>query len=106
MGVVEADGVWNRKGKSQSPCGFFLRCSHGMTEESKEELTVAQGTVKWFSNQRGYGFIVSESGQDVFVHHSAIQMDGYRSLAEGDKVEFEVTQGPKGDQATNVVRVQ
>jgi len=63
------------------------------------------GTVKWFNNSKGYGFIARESGSDVFVHHTAIQGDGYKSLDEGQKVEFEVTQGPKGDQASNVVKV-
>lgn len=66
---------------------------------------MAKGTVKWFSNQKGYGFISSESGSDVFVHHSAIQGDGYKSLDEGQQVEFEVQQGPKGEQATNVVKL-
>ncbi len=63
------------------------------------------GTVKWFSNQKGYGFITPEEGNDVFVHHSEIQGDGYKSLEEGQKVEFEVTDGPKGDQAKNVVKL-
>jgi CspA family cold shock protein len=66
---------------------------------------VAKGKVKWFSNQKGYGFITSESGKDVFVHHSAIQGEGYKSLDEGQEVEFEVQQGPKGEQATNVVKI-
>ena len=63
------------------------------------------GTVKWFSNQKGYGFITPESGDDVFVHHSEIQGEGYKSLEEGQKVEFEITDGPKGDQAKNVVKL-
>ncbi len=63
------------------------------------------GTVKWFSNQKGYGFISPESGDDVFVHHSEIQGDGYKSLEEGQKVEFEITDGPKGDQAKNVIKL-
>ncbi len=66
---------------------------------------MAVGTVKWFNNQKGYGFISPESGNDVFVHHSAIQGDGYKSLEEGQKVEFEITTGPKGDQAVNVVKL-
>jgi CspA family cold shock protein len=61
-----------------------------------------KGTVKWFNAAKGYGFIQRESGEDVFVHFSAIQSQGYRSLDEGAKVEFEVTNGPKGLQATNV----
>ena len=66
---------------------------------------MAKGKVKWFSNQKGYGFITPEDGNDVFVHHSAIQGDGYKTLEEGQEVEFEVTTGPKGEQATNVVKV-
>jgi CspA family cold shock protein len=63
---------------------------------------VATGTVKWFSPDKGFGFISREDGDDVFVHFSAIQGDGYRNLEENQKVEFEVTQGPKGPQASNV----
>jgi len=64
---------------------------------------LAQGTVKWFSNEKGYGFIERETGEDVFVHFSAISMDGYKTLVEGQKVEFDVVQGDKGLQAANVV---
>jgi cold shock protein len=63
---------------------------------------LAQGIVKWFSNEKGYGFIERDEGDDVFVHHSAIVMDGYRTLREGQRVEFEVVQGDKGLQASNV----
>jgi CspA family cold shock protein len=63
---------------------------------------MATGTVKWFNDAKGYGFIAQEGGKDVFVHHSAIVMDGFRSLAEGDAVEFEIVEGPKGLQAANV----
>ena len=63
------------------------------------------GTVKWFSNQKGYGFITPEEGNDVFVHHAEIQGEGYKSLEEGQKVEFEIAQGPKGEQAKNVVKL-
>jgi CspA family cold shock protein len=63
------------------------------------------GTVKWFSSQKGYGFITPESGADVFVHHSAIQGDGYKSLDEGQEVEFEVEQGPKGRRAAKVAKL-
>ena len=62
------------------------------------------GTVKWFSDQKGFGFITPESGSDVFVHHSEIQGDGYKSLEEGQAVEFEIVNGPKGEQAKNVVK--
>lgn len=63
---------------------------------------MAEGTVKWFSNEKGYGFISQPEGEDVFVHFSAIETDGYKSLQEGQAVEFEVTDGPKGKQAANV----
>ena len=63
---------------------------------------MAQGSVKWFNDAKGYGFISQENGEDVFVHFSAIQAQGFKSLAEGDQVEFEVTKGPKGLQAANV----
>ena len=66
---------------------------------------MVKGVVKWFSNQKGYGFITPESGRDVFVHHSAILGDGYKSLDEGQKVEFEIHQGPKGEQAAKVVKL-
>ena len=63
------------------------------------------GTVKWFNGSKGFGFIEREEGADVFVHFNAIQGDGYKSLEEGDKVQFEVEQGPKGPNATNVTKV-
>ena len=65
-----------------------------------------RGTVKWFSDEKGFGFISREGGEDVFVHFTGIAGDGFRSLAEGQAVEFEVTQGKKGPQATNVKPVQ
>lgn len=63
---------------------------------------MAQGTVKWFNSEKGFGFIAVDDGADVFVHYSAIDMDGYRSLEEGQRVEFEISQGQKGPQADGV----
>ncbi len=64
------------------------------------------GKVKWFNDQKGFGFIEQEGGDDVFVHYSSIAGDGFKTLAEGDEVEFELTQGPKGAKAENVTRLQ
>ncbi|MFY0543444.1 cold-shock protein [Brevibacillus sp. H7] len=64
-----------------------------------------QGTVKWFNAEKGYGFIQVEGGDDVFVHYSAIQTDGFKTLEEGQKVEFEIVQGSRGPQAANVVKL-
>jgi CspA family cold shock protein len=66
---------------------------------------VAKGRVKWFNEKKGFGFISRDDGDDVFVHFTAIKRDGFKSLSEGDEVEFEITNGPKGPQATNVAVV-
>ncbi len=66
---------------------------------------MAKGTVKWFNDSKGFGFISQENGDDVFVHHTAIQAEGFKSLAEGEQVEFEVEQGEKGSKASNVVKI-
>ena len=97
------------------PTGNFAAgesASHGITARLGSPLctsnarrgiaTVATGTVKWFNAEKGYGFISQSDGADVFVHFSAIEMNGYKSLEEGQAVEFEVQQGPKGLQAANV----
>ncbi|HMK57212.1 MAG TPA: cold-shock protein [Dissulfurispiraceae bacterium] len=65
---------------------------------------MAQGTVKWFNDSKGFGFITSEDGSDVFVHHTSIQGNGFKSLAEGDRVSFDIEKGPKGPKAINVVK--
>ncbi len=66
---------------------------------------MAEGTVKWFNDSKGFGFIASENGPDVFVHHTAIQGDGFKTLAEGDRVSFDTEQGDKGPKAVNVVKL-
>lgn len=70
----------------------------------KESEAMANGTVKWFNDAKGFGFISQEGGEDVFVHHTAITMDGFRTLKEGEQVVFDITKGPKGLQAANVRR--
>ncbi len=69
------------------------------------EVLEMKGTVKWFNNQKGYGFISDEAGNDVFVHYSGLNMEGFKSLEEGAQVEFDVTEGAKGPQATNVTKL-
>ena len=80
------------------------RSDAGSAQERRESLMTI-GTVKWFNAEKGFGFVTPESGPDVFVHFSAIEGNGYRNLDENDKVEFEVTSGPKGPNAANVRRI-
>ena len=79
---------------------WYLRRVYG-----RRVVEVSKGKVKWFDNKKGYGFITPENGKDVFVHHTAIQGDGYKTLDEGQEVEFDVVQGPKGEQAANVTKI-
>jgi cold shock protein len=71
----------------------------------KEVKEMAQGTVKWFNDSKGFGFITSEDGSEVFVHHTSIQGNGFKSLVEGDRVSFDTEKGPKGPKAINVVKL-
>lgn len=75
------------------------------THLCKLRRVIMKGTVRWFNNQKGYGFISDENGQDIFVHYSGLAMEGFKTLDEGQKVEFEVVEGAKGPQATNVVKI-
>jgi cold shock protein len=79
-----------------------LRRKNKAGAEKGRVENMATGTVKWFNDAKGFGFITQEGGEDVFVHFSAVQGSGFKSLAEGERVEFEVTRGPKGLQAANV----
>lgn len=98
-GSLSLEGLQAFRGHASCPARRYFTC-RGVPKLSKE-----QGVVKWFNASKGYGFIQRQSGEDVFVHFSAIQSDGYKSLNEGQHVEFEVKQGPKGLQAENVVPV-
>jgi cold shock protein len=94
--------VTGREGR-EAQIAFWVVNHHLMNELGAIEVSREQGTVKWFNAAKGYGFIQRQSGEDVFVHFSAIQSEGYKTLNEGQAVEFEVKQGPKGLQAENVV---
>jgi CspA family cold shock protein len=89
---------------SQRSPGGAVKIQAARVVSSKEGTTVAQGKVKWFNGQKGFGFITTDEGEDVFVHYSAITGSGFKTLDEGQRVSFEVTQGPKGLQATNVAK--
>jgi len=81
---------------------MFAQSRNLLLKNRKEITNMATGTVKWFNESKGFGFIEQESGEDLFVHFSEIQGEGFKTLGEGQAVEFEVTQGPKGAQASNV----
>jgi CspA family cold shock protein len=103
---------WKEKQLFFWPCGprMITKTQNTHILARKGKLTLGQqmkeqGTVKWFNNDKGYGFISREAGDDVFVHHTAIEGAGRKSLNEGDRIEFEVARGPKGLQAQNVVKL-
>ena len=79
-----------------------MRCDTLENPFCQEDLSLASGTVKWFNEQKGYGFITQDAGGDVFVHYSGIEGSGFRTLKEGERVEFDVVTGPKGPQAASV----
>jgi cold shock protein len=85
-----------------APLRFFVHPGLSGEDEKEIQSMRSTGTVKWFNDAKGFGFITTESGEDVFVHFTAIQAAGFRSLPEGSRVEFDVVQGPKGLQAANV----
>ena len=101
---IAKDCVVRKPVPAEAGTNNVLRFAGGQNSR-KDSLQMEKGTVKWFNGAKGYGFISRESGEDVFVHYKAISGDGYRSLNEGDQVEFEVERGPKGLQATNVNKI-
>jgi cold shock protein len=106
FGGLVIPGVCSTAVKVQESCRLALQAPQAQHHRKRSiQLAREQGVVKWFNASKGYGFIQRQSGEDVFVHFSAIQMDGYKSLNEGQLVEFEVRQGPKGFQAENVNKV-
>src|SRR5579859_1669455 len=104
QGIVQAcERALVRLAGSRSTSSAVARAGLEARAAVRELFGMAQGTVKWFNPDKGYGFIAVDGGKDVFVHFSAIQADGYRSLEEGQRVEFEITQSDRGQQAEKVV---
>jgi CspA family cold shock protein len=97
--------IEGRTGLLRCYISWIMLCRTDTAEFASSETQEMEGKVKWFSNAKGYGFIGRDDGPDVFVHYSAIVGDGYRTLQEGEAVEFEIGQGPKGPQAVNVKKV-
>jgi CspA family cold shock protein len=95
-------GAWEPEAFTAKATRKRTKRSNAISNSRSAAVSKEQGTVKWFNASKGYGFIQRQTGEDVFVHFSAIMMDGYKSLNEGQAVEFEVTKGPKGLQAENV----
>jgi CspA family cold shock protein len=93
---------WFQKGLPAESFGEIIIRFPGGAPYKKGVVTMPEGKVKWFNDSKGFGFIEQDGGKDVFVHHSAIQADGFKSLAEGERVSFEVVAGPKGPAAANV----
>ena len=87
------------------PSAGIRRKAFRSNDPMKEKHMSTKGTVKWFNDEKGFGFLTQENGGDVFVHHTAIVSDGFRSLTEGEQVEFELTEGQKGPAAANVKKI-
>jgi CspA family cold shock protein len=103
--LADASSTVFLEGASRFAGATILEIRGTILDESERSFSVREkGTVKWFNGAKGYGFIQRSTGEDVFVHFSAIQENGYRSLNEGETVEFDLLKGPKGFQAGNVVR--
>jgi CspA family cold shock protein len=107
--MFDTVSAMNRTNRSSSDCVFFLFGRSGVAQQKVPlgnlEEKMAEGTVKWFNDAKGFGFIEQDNGPDVFVHFSEIQGDGFKSLAEGDRVSFDVTEGQKGPQSSNVRKI-
>ncbi len=102
QGVEAAPDLWYGFEQCSSSGQFQVLKKRVRRKKLVRSTTLAAGTVKWFNSEKGYGFISREEGPDVFVHYSAIQMNGYRTLEEGQRVEFDVGPGKKGEEAQNV----
>jgi CspA family cold shock protein len=99
------EAICMRDRKDLSLCGFFVAHFRELQSAKRRQLIMEQGTVKWFNDSKGFGFISRENGGDVFVHFGDIQDQGFKSLAEGQRVQFDVVDSPKGPKATNVVKL-
>ncbi len=93
------------EGRSNLPRPFFYSIGDKALTNARRIYKMANGNVKWFNETKGFGFIQQESGEEVFVHYTAISGDGFKTLKEGEEVEFDIIQGPKGPQASNVTKV-
>jgi CspA family cold shock protein len=101
-GVFGSSSEGDGRSDRTSPRRLFAAIARAFPVRAHQEYPVASGTVKWFNEAKGFGFISQSEGDDVFVHFSAIQGDGFKTLADGEALEFDITQGPKGLQASNV----